>query len=147
MYMALVQHHFIYSYSASAAPFHGAYAAPFHTALLQHRFTWRLCSTMSYSAYAAPFHVALVQHHFIWRLCSTVSRGAYAAPLSFINYFCFNRIFWGLWHKADPTCGQEFGQTWTLGHLDHSYKEIVHKEHIIKAKTLGMKTIYTLFCH
>ena len=62
MYMALVQHHFIYSYSASAAPFPGAYAAPFHTALMQHRFTWRLYSTISYGAYSAPFHVALMQH-------------------------------------------------------------------------------------
>ena len=85
MYMALVQHHFIYSYSPSAAPFPGAYAAPFHTALLQHRFTWRLYSTIS------------------------VSRGAYAAPLSLINYLInkmnnFTSSRPTLWLKSSRNC-------------------------------------------
>ena len=31
----------------------------------------RLCRTISYSAYAAPFHMALLQHPFTWRLYST----------------------------------------------------------------------------
>ena len=65
------------SYSASAAPFHGAYAAPFHTALMQHRFT----------------HMALMRHHFIWRFCSTLSHGAYTPPLSLINFLRFHRVF------------------------------------------------------
>jgi hypothetical protein len=36
---------------------YGAYAAPFHTALQQHNFIWRFCSTISYGASAAPFHI------------------------------------------------------------------------------------------
>ena len=35
--------------------------------------------------------------------------------------------------------GEDFGQTWTLGHLD-----ISQKEHLVIAKTLDLKTIYTL---
>ena len=35
--------------------------------------------------------------------------------------------------------GEDFGQTWTLGHLD-----ISQKEHLVIAKTLALKTIYTL---
>ena len=52
--------------------------------------------------------------------------------------------------------GQDFGQTWTLGHLDHCAKGIVQwwvaicikklqKEHLVMASTLALKTIYTLF--
>ena len=55
----------------------------------------------NHGAYAAPFHTALMQHRFTWRFCSTLSHGAYTAPLSLINSLWFHHVFRDLWHKAE----------------------------------------------
>ena len=93
----------------------------------------------SYSTYAAPFHMALMQHNFIRRFCSTQTLMWIIASIEFL-----------------AGKGQDFGQTWTLGHLDHRVKGILqwwvaigikklHKEHLVIAKALGLKTIYSMF--
>ena len=62
----------------------------------------------SYSTYAAPFHMALMQHNFIRRFCSTQTLMWIIASIEFLT-----------------GKGQDFGQTWTLGHLDHRVKGIL----------------------
>ena len=62
----------------------------------------------SYSTYAALFHMALMQHNFIRRFCSTQTLMWIIASIEFL-----------------AGKGQDFGQTWTLGHLDHRVKGIL----------------------